>query len=522
MTQGQINDQSSRATFGYVHPFAHSLRTLLRLVALGILLVARPSVLLPTPEYKLNWVQSLSELVWVAYSPPTSNPNRGLEATTADINKDLAVLRKYGFTGLVTYGSSGVLGHELPALAKAHGFRGIIMGVWDPTNQDELAVARVSAQNPIVVGLCVGNEGLGSRYQFADLAATIASLRNDTGKPVTTTEIVEKYSDDNLLNLGDWIFPNAHPYFHGRLEPAAAIRWTKATYDSLRNRTSRFLMFKEVGLPTAGDPEGILSEEAQERYYQGLAQTNVRFIYFEAFDQPWKTHLPVEPHWGVFRSDRTPKLVAVSMTAGKRKVPRKPATAIPTQSVTPSTKANRPFFVYRDDNSPDNHYQPTGYMGDVGDIKVDELFAENPHSGRTSIRVEYQAKGKGPNECMYNPPCKWAGLYWQEPRGNWGKEQRLKNSGFNLSSYRRLRFWARADTPTTIEFKVGGIDQPFGDSLSSPRTQTVTLTSECQEFEISLQSADLTHIIGGFCWVTNWANNPGGATFYLDDIRFEP
>src|SRR2546426_6012368 len=73
-----------------------------------------------------KWKQRLSGLVWVAYSPPTSEPNRGVEATPAAISEDLSVLRKVGFTGLVTYSSSGVMGRELLSLAKEQGFKGII------------------------------------------------------------------------------------------------------------------------------------------------------------------------------------------------------------------------------------------------------------------------------------------------------------------------------------------------------------------------------------------------------------
>jgi exo-beta-1,3-glucanase (GH17 family) len=467
-----------------------------------------------------KWQQRMSGLLWVAYSPPNSDPNRGIEATPAAITEDLAVLRKVGFTGLVTYGSSGVLGRELPSIAKRQGFKGVIMGVWDPTSQEELAAAKNAAHNPIVVGFCVGNEGLGSRYEFSVLSIAIHNLRKETGKPVTTTEIVERYSNDDLLRLGDWVFPNAHPYFHGKLEAEAAVRWTRDAYDNIKNRARRYVIFKEVGLPTAGDPHGRLSEAVQERYYRELAKTKVRFIYFEAFDQPWKTHLPVEPHWGLFRSDRTPKLAGLSQR--QRTTPKRSVASIPPGSIAPQTRTKTAFFIYKDANSPDNHYQPTGYMGDVGDIKLDEAFAENPHSGNSSIRVEYEAKGKGPNECVYNPPCKWAGVYWQEPPRNWGKEERLKNNGFNLSPYGRLKFWARTDKPATIEFKVGGIDQPYGDSLMSPRSQTFRLNKDWQEFEISLRGANLTHIIGGFCWVTNWDANPAGLTFYLDDIRFEP
>ena len=82
-------------------------------------------------------------------------------------------------------------------------------------------------------------------------------------------------------------------------------------------------------------------------------------------------------------------------------------------------------------------------------------------------------------------------------------------------------FWARAEKLTVIEFKVGGINEPYGDSLIYPRGIHADLTEDWQEFEIDLTGADLMHMIGGFVWVTNWDMNPDGITFYLDDIRFE-
>jgi exo-beta-1,3-glucanase (GH17 family) len=111
------------------------------------------------------------------------------------------------------------------------------------------------------------------------------------------------------LNLGDWIFPNVHPYFHGELDPAKAIHWTEKAYSGLTSRTTKFVLFKEVGLPTKGELRENLSEDKQAEYYLGLAKTKVRFVYFEAFDLPWKDHLPVEPHWGIFHSDRSAKVL---------------------------------------------------------------------------------------------------------------------------------------------------------------------------------------------------------------------
>ena len=513
---------------------------------------------MPTPTatqaaVSAEWEEQVSRIVWAAYSPPTADPEEGIEATTEAIGQDLITLRKAGFTGLVTYSSSGVLGHELPVLAEAFGFEGLIMGIWDPTNQEEIAAAEVAARSPIVLGFCVGNEGLHKRYEMSELSVAIESLREATGKPCTTTEEIDDYTDKDLLQLGDWVFPNVHPYFHNQLDPDAAVDWTVEAYRDFKRRTDRFIIFKEVGLPTAGDPGGILSEAAQKRYYLELAKTDVQFVYFEGFDQPWKTHLPIEPHWGIFRSDQSPKLLGLHLmgleptpshtpepsptpeatitpTPEPSPTPQPTATpapkATPTPEPPPTPKPTTPpiseaFYIYHDADSPHNHYKPTGYMGDTGDIHIDEASRDRPHSGSSCIRIVYDAEGKGPNECPYPGPCGWAGVYWQEPPNNWGRDPERQGRGFDLSDYSRLVFWARAERPTAIEFKVGGINEPYGDSLIYPRAILAELTQDWQEFEIDLASADLTHIIGGFLWVTNQDRNPDGITFYLDEIRFE-
>lgn len=189
--------------------------------------------------------------------------------------------------------------------------------------------------------------------------------------------------------------------------------------------------------------------------------------------------------------------------------------------VATQPQADPVFYVYEDAASVRNHYRPTGYMGDVGDIRLDETHAINPRSGETAIRVVYAAKGRGPNACDYAGPCKWAGVYWQQPSNNWGKEAAVRGRGLDLSAYNRLSFAAKADKPATIEFGVGGIEGPYGDSLKVARRRAARLTTAWQEFTIDLSGADLHHIIGGFSWVTNWDTNPDGLTFYLDDIRFE-
>lgn len=249
----------------------------------------------------------LDSLTWVAYAPTHFDPPSGRFPDAESIREDLVTLRdcRLRFRGLITYAADGTLA-QIPGIARDLGFEGVIMGIWSPHSAVEWQAAIGAAA--AVDGYCIGNEQLGVLYTLAELDSAIDSLREITQKPVTTTEEIGDYRGQDLLRLGDFLFPNAHPFWSGVQEPVAAADWTRQAYEDLSRRTiDRKVFFKEVGLPTAGAPE--TSEENQALYYERLAQTAVRFTYFEAFDQPWKTHHPVEPHWGVFFADRRPKKI---------------------------------------------------------------------------------------------------------------------------------------------------------------------------------------------------------------------
>ncbi len=260
-----------------------------------------------------SWIQKVNSIKWVAYSSPNPDPSGGYHQPAAGaIYSDLQTLKKAGFTGLITYGSSGIMGKQFLTIAASLGYQGILMGIWSPTNQPELNSAVNAAAMPIVLGYSIGNEGLGdshSRYSVPDLCSAISDLRAHTGKPVTTSEDIEVYYRwPQLLSVGDWLFPISHPYWHFTKYASDAILWEQHQYDALLDQTDRYVFFKEVGLPTAG--AFGLSEANQDLYYRGLARTDVQFAYFEGFDQPSKAGASVEPHWGIFHSDLSPKLLA--------------------------------------------------------------------------------------------------------------------------------------------------------------------------------------------------------------------
>ena len=170
----------------------------------------------------------------------------------------------------------------------------------------------------------------------------------------------------------------------------------------------------------------------------------------------------------------------------------------------------RPFAVFVENASKENHFAPSGWMGDYGDIKLNQANTEKPRSGNTCIKITYSAKmtqGAG-----------WSGIYWQQPANNWGE----KKGGYDLTGAAKLTFWARgaAGGEKIAEFKMGGITGEFPDSDSSS-IGPVELTKEWQKFTIDLKGKDLTHIIGGFCWAASKDDNPNGFVMFLDDIIYE-
>lgn len=192
-----------------------------------------------------------------------------------------------------------------------------------------------------------------------------------------------------------------------------------------------------------------------------------------------------------------------------KKMVSEPAAAIETTPV-PEKAAFKIFPVYSDKNSPDNHFIPSGWMGDYMDIKLEDASGENPHSGATCIKVTYNNKSTG--------GARWAGIYWQYPVNNWGGVDK----SYDLGSAAKLSFWIRGEKggESIQEIKMGGISGEYPDS-DTAGIGPLILTTEWKQYEIDLSGRDLSHIIGGFCLATNIDVNPDGAVFYLDDIKYE-
>lgn len=168
------------------------------------------------------------------------------------------------------------------------------------------------------------------------------------------------------------------------------------------------------------------------------------------------------------------------------------------------------FWVYQDMSCP--KYIPSGYMGDFGDIRMNSNWKQKPASGPSCMKVIYSAERK--------QGAGWAGVYFQNSVNNWGD----KKGGFDLTGFKKLKFMARGEkgNEQIDDFKVGGITGQTEDGDTDQNsTGPISLTKDWKEYEIKLDGMDLSHIIGGFCFVLGADSNYEGAVFFLDEIRFE-
>lgn len=243
-------------------------------------------------------------LRWIAYAPTNYDPDNGIYPSPESITADLKTLNDYGFNGIVTYGSYKSLA-DIPKIARETGFTGVIMGIWDINSREEIINAVVAAS--YVDGYCMGNEGLNSRYSMETLKKEMDGLKNLTDKPVTTTEQISDYCNNEVYDAGDWIFPNIHPFLCEVKEPKKAVKWIEKHYEILKKHCpqEKVILFKETGFPTRG-MHGA-SQNNQMEFFANLEKTQVPFVYFEAFDQPWKNSVSCEPYWGLFSEKRKPK-----------------------------------------------------------------------------------------------------------------------------------------------------------------------------------------------------------------------
>jgi len=178
----------------------------------------------------------------------------------------------------------------------------------------------------IICALSVGNEACvdwtDHNVSVDNVIEYVKETKQNTIQPVTFCENYVPWLDKlkPLAREVDFISVHTYPVWEYK-HIHESLQYTKDNYYSIANLYSDIpVIITEAGWSTNSNGRGInpenVNEENQKIYYEQLTdwvnEENILTFVFEAFDEKWKgSPEPLEPekHWGLFRSDRMPKLV---------------------------------------------------------------------------------------------------------------------------------------------------------------------------------------------------------------------
>jgi exo-beta-1,3-glucanase (GH17 family) len=193
-------------------------------------------------------------------------------------------------------------------------------------NQIKKLIALANKYPTIICSLSAGNEAC---VDWTDHYVPVSSvieyvnlIKKEAKQPVTFCENYVPWLNKlkPLAEVVDFISIHTYPVWEYK-DIHEALNYTIQNYqDVARLYPNKPVVITEAGWATNSNGRGILqhnvNEENQAVYYKDLTQwaekEGILTYYFEAFDENWKgSPEPLEPekHWGLFKIDRTPKLV---------------------------------------------------------------------------------------------------------------------------------------------------------------------------------------------------------------------
>ena len=252
-----------------------------------------------------------------------------LYACDVHTERVLAVIRERGFAFKVMLGAYIAAEISNPNCPWGGEYPASVLRDNKRSNQAELerAVALANEYPDIVDVVSAGNEATvdWTDHLVSPDAVTdyVAYLQRHVAQPVTFCENYVPWLGklDALAEQVDLISIHTYPVWEYKTIDEA-LAYTKENYAAVAERyPDKQVIITEAGWATASNGRGIPPENVgefyQKRYLEELhkwsSEQGVVVYVFEAFDENWKgSDHPLEPekHWGLYRADRQPKLVA--------------------------------------------------------------------------------------------------------------------------------------------------------------------------------------------------------------------
>ncbi len=219
----------------------------------------------------------------------------------------------------------------------------VMQGAWvdqhqtaaENREQVDGAIALANDFPEIVVAVNVGNEIFvdWSYHRIDDMDKVIGWIREVRSKvkqPVTVNDDYNFWNKPHAYRIADEVdFIGLHAYaFWNNKTLDIAMEWTDSIYRDIQQRhPDHVIAYTETGWPTSrvygdGSYEGGLIGKAGEneqevffdQYDPWVESNQVISFYFSSFDENWKGGFDgenpmdkAEKHWGLYKSDRTPK-----------------------------------------------------------------------------------------------------------------------------------------------------------------------------------------------------------------------
>jgi len=236
------------------------------------------------------------------------------------------------------YGSSGFAETLLDLIRDKDLDMKVMLGVWiGPDSAEanrrevEYAIGLATDYPEIVLAASVGNETQvywsAHRCSLDLLVYHVRHLRSRISIPVTVADDFNFWNKPESRRLAseiDFITMHAHPMWNG-IELEEALNWLEERLSDVQAmHPEHHLVLGETGWATSVHDEceqaklikGKPGEIEQKFFYDAVlrlaATHNLTVFFFEAFDENWKGGLQadeVEKHWGLFRANRTAKMV---------------------------------------------------------------------------------------------------------------------------------------------------------------------------------------------------------------------
>ena len=292
------------------------------------------------PMHSNQWIGN-----GISYSPyrdgesPVTNSLTSKEDILEDLNliaKNWNLIRLYGSDELSERVLQVIKEHNLPIKVMQGAW---ISGLQTTLENDKQVVDAVRLANQykdIVVAVNVGNEILvdWSAHKLTDLDTVIDYIRfvkKSIQQPVTVNDDYNFWNKPQAVKIADEVdFIGLHFYaFWNNKTIDESLAWSKTTFADIQQRfPKKQLVIGETGWPTSriyddGSYEGGLMGKANvenlERFFKGynewINNEQIASFYFEAFDEKWKGGFDglnamdkAEKHWGVYYSNRQPKI----------------------------------------------------------------------------------------------------------------------------------------------------------------------------------------------------------------------